>query len=165
MYEREARAGGSQRRLGDLMHITTQASLPEHRLGSTRLRVLISAAATGGAYEILEFRGEPGSLGPPPHIHRCADEAFIILDGAINMIVNGKPILADAGTTVHVAKGESHKFDYALPGTRFLAVLTPATRFDEYIEGMKALLAESDGGPPDAAKRIALMANHDTFPG
>lgn len=147
------------------MHLTTQSSLPEHRLGATRLRVLMPASATGGAYEVLEFRGEPGSIAPPAHIHRRADEAFIVLEGALDMVVGGTAFRAEAGMTVHVAKGEAHTFEYAAPGTRFLAVLTPATRFDEYVEGMKALLAESNGGPPDAAKCIALMANHDAFPG
>jgi quercetin dioxygenase-like cupin family protein len=147
------------------MHATSIHSLPEHVLGATRLRVLVSSAATNGAYEILEFRGEPGSIGPPAHVHRRADEAFIVLEGALDMRVSGTPVRAGAGTTVHVARGEPHTFEYAAPGTRFLAVLTPATRFDEYVEGLRALLAESGGGPIDAKKRLELMARHDAYPG
>lgn len=146
------------------MHQTRQDQVEEHVLGAARVRVLVSGAATNGVYEIIEFRGEPGGLGPPAHVHRRASEAFIVLEGAIDLTVGDRTVHAGAGATMHVAPGEAHRFEYAAPGTRFLAMLTPATGFDAYIAGLGDLVREG-GGTPDAARREALMARHDAFPG
>lgn len=144
------------------MHLSTPDNTNELVLGSTRLRVLVPAATTVGRYEILELRGEPGAQGPRPHYHRHADEAFIVLDGSLEMEVGGEKLTANAGTTVHVPKGTAHVFRYGAPGTRFLAILTPATRFEEYAEALKTLIAET-GTPPDAARLATLMARHDQY--
>lgn len=145
------------------MHMTRMTEALELAVGTTRVRFLVPASATGGAYEVMEFRGQPGGVGPRAHVHRRADEAFIVLEGELEMGVGGEKVQAPAGTSVHVPRGVVHVFRYAAADTRFLAVLTPATRFDEYVREMQKLMAENPGGPPDAARLTELMARHDAY--
>lgn len=150
--------------LANAAHACNVRDLPEISLGAARIRFPIPASATGGAYEVIEFRGEPGGIGPPSHVHRNADEAFIVLEGALDMEVAGRAFRAEAGAAIHVPKGTPHRFEYAQPGTRFLAMLAPATRFDAYAQAVAELVAANPGKPPDPALRAALMARHDMYP-
>jgi quercetin dioxygenase-like cupin family protein len=146
------------------MHVTRPTDAVEMVLGATRVRFVVPASATGGAYEVMEFRGQPGGPGPRAHYHKRADEAFIVLEGALEMEVGGEKVFAPAGTSVHVPRGTVHVFRYAAADTRMIAVLTPATRFEEYVPKLQRLLAEG-GGAMDAGKLAAVMAEHDAFVG
>jgi quercetin dioxygenase-like cupin family protein len=144
-------------------HITSIDSLPELSLGPVRVRILMAAAATAGAFELIEFRGQPGGLGPRPHFHKRADESFIILSGALDMEIDSQPHHAPAGTTVHIPKGSMHVFRYAAPETRFISLFTPATGFDEYLRELLSLARSSPDLRPDPAKLTELMARYDAF--
>src|SRR5256885_14432496 len=59
---------------------------------------------TNGAFTVAELTAGP-ELGPPPHIHRHADESFYILEGTFDFSLNGQPFSARAGAFVHLPRG------------------------------------------------------------
>ena len=84
-----------------------------------------TAADTGGAYTMLEVISAPGN-GPPPHVHENEDEAFYVLDGTFELVVDGRPIRAEAGAFVLVPRGTVHRWRCAgeRPG-RMMILFTP----------------------------------------
>src|SRR5213594_1892098 len=62
---------------------------------------------TNGAFTIAELTAGP-ELGPPPHLHRHADESFYILEGTFDFSLAGRPFSAGAGAFVYLPKGVIH---------------------------------------------------------
>ena len=89
------------------------------------LRFLCDAEDTGNAWSLME-ETIPIGHGPPPHRHDW-DEAYYVIDGALDFEIDGKPERIEAGDftylprrTVHAFKGASY-----VP-TRVLIFAAPA---------------------------------------
>jgi mannose-6-phosphate isomerase-like protein (cupin superfamily) len=67
----------------------------------------ITSYQTGGAYSLFEVVTQPGG-GPPAHVQHREDEAFYILEGEYEFLVEGRTISAGAGSLVYVPKGNLH---------------------------------------------------------
>lgn len=74
-----------------------------------KITFLITGDQTGGASFVAEAVVPPGG-GPPPHIHRCEDETFYILEGRITSCIGDKIITASAGDLIHIPRGTPHSF-------------------------------------------------------
>ena len=72
-----------------------------------RLTFKATAAETGGAYTVLELDAAP-NVGPPPHIHRDADESFYVLEGVFDFVLGADAFSAGPGSFVHLPKGIVH---------------------------------------------------------
>jgi quercetin dioxygenase-like cupin family protein len=91
-----------------------------------RHALLLTGAQTGGAYTIVEVTVLPGS-GPPLHLHRDEDEAFIVLEGEFEFAAAGETVRVRAGGTIAVARGTPHKFTAVGPSPgRLVGVVRPA---------------------------------------
>jgi quercetin dioxygenase-like cupin family protein len=78
----------------------------------------------GASFSIQEWRGS----GPPQvHVHEADDEAWHVLEGTLRFRLAERTVEAAAGTTVFVPAGTAHTYE-ALPGSRYLVVLTPRLR-------------------------------------
>ncbi len=53
----------------------------------------------------------PRRHGPPSHAHEAEDDAFLILDGELTFVVEGREVAAPAGTFVLVPPGVEHTFE------------------------------------------------------
>lgn len=53
---------------------------------------------------------QPHSGGPPPHVHEEEDDSFYVLEGELTFTVEGKDLVAAAGTFVLVPPGLLHTF-------------------------------------------------------
>jgi quercetin dioxygenase-like cupin family protein len=49
----------------------------------------VSGAQTGGAFEVIEFRGNAAC--PPPHIHREREECIQVLEGRFTFTLAASP--------------------------------------------------------------------------
>ena len=52
----------------------------------------------------------PHKHGPPAHVHRHEDDAFLILDGELTFLFGDEELVAAAGTFVLVPPGVEHTF-------------------------------------------------------
>jgi quercetin dioxygenase-like cupin family protein len=127
-----------------------------YHLPDGEYRVKVGGDATGGAYAAWEVTSPPGG-GPPRHVHRATDEAFYVLEGEYEFVVEGAPpVRAGPGAFLHAPRGRAHAFRCLGPGPgRFLGLALPA--------GFERFLAEADqpaGAAPDLARLEAAGRRH-----
>lgn len=130
------------------------------------MKVMLGAAATGGAFSALLVELKPDE-GPPPHLHRDREEYFYVLDGTYRMSVNGRESTIGPGTLVFVPRGTVHAFsnigtttgrllEWTIPGSNepyFRAVheMEAASGFDpERFAGINRQFATEFAGPADS---------------
>lgn len=73
------------------------------------MKVMLDAAATGGAFSAIVAELKPGE-GPPPHLHRDREEYFYVLEGSFRMAVDGQEATIGPGTLVFTPRGTVHSF-------------------------------------------------------
>lgn len=110
---------------------------------------------THGAYTLIEVTGNPGLPGPPPHVHHNEDEAFYVLEGEVELTVEGAVSTAGPGSFVNLPRGTAHAFRNAgEKAVRLLALITPAglENFFEEIGEQVTDLSSPPAGPPNVEK-------------
>ena len=98
-------------------------------------RIKVDAAATGGAYGLMEGASPAGAKGPLPHVHHRAEEAFYILEGEATIQYADQTVHASAGSCVLIPRGVVHT--HSNPGTtpnRFLVIFSPAGMEEYFVE-------------------------------
>jgi quercetin dioxygenase-like cupin family protein len=89
------------------------------------LTMLCEARETGGSWSLFEEE-VPLGMGPPPHRHDW-DEAYYILDGAVDFIIDGEPVRSSRGDFNYLPRGTVHGFKGASESTtRVLIFAAPA---------------------------------------
>ena len=122
----------------------------------------IASYQTGGAYSLFEVETPPGS-GVPPHVQHREDEAFCVLEGEYEFLVEGRTIKAGTASLIYIPKGNLHAHINVGEGTaRMLVSQTPGglhERFFEEIgeETKDAFTPLGSEDPPDM-ERIAKIA-------
>jgi quercetin dioxygenase-like cupin family protein len=94
----------------------------------------VTSHQTGGAYSLFEVVTRPGS-GPPPHVQHREDEAFYVLEGKYEFLVEGCAINAGVGSLIYVPKGNLHAYKNVgeTPG-RMLVSQTPGGLHERFFE-------------------------------
>jgi quercetin dioxygenase-like cupin family protein len=106
---------------------------------------------TGGAYALIEHAVEGD--GPPPHIHTAEEEAFYVLEGELNVLVENRTVTATTGAFVLVPRGTVHTYSKTGTGSaRILVMISPAG-FEKFFEEI--------AGPPDLEKIKALAPKYN----
>jgi len=103
----------------------------------------VTGEDTNGAFVVAELTARPG-MGPPPHIHRLADETFYILEGTFDFTLDGRPFSAGAGSLVYLPKGVVHTHQ-AGGGAVARAVVMQAPA------GVEHFIAEAGKPAPDTS--------------
>jgi mannose-6-phosphate isomerase-like protein (cupin superfamily) len=102
-----------------------------------------STADTGG--ELFEATNwiEPGMPGPPVHVHPAAEESYEVIEGALEVYLDGKwsPVRAGEKATVPVGAPHSVRNPYDEPA-RIVNVHQPAQRFEAFFRDMHRLIQE-----------------------
>ena len=117
---------------------------------------------TDNRFGLFEHRMDPGAPGASPHIHKEQLEAFYVLDGVVELHLDGHTFAAPRGTFVNVPENMSHGFrnPYADQAT-MLIIFTPARNREEYFIGLAELYA--DGRRPTEDELLDLMTRYDQF--
>jgi mannose-6-phosphate isomerase-like protein (cupin superfamily) len=107
---------------------------------------------------LSEYLLEPGTAPGDPHYHADHTDAFYVIEGELEFVVDGDPVRVPAGTLVVAPRGEVHAFPVAVGGpARFLNIHTPGG-FERY---MRILIEmRGRGEQPDAE----LQRAHDQYP-
>ena len=101
----------------------------------------VTGEDTNGAFVVAELTARP-ELGPPPHIHRLADETFYVLEGTFDFSLDGRAFSAGPGSFVYLPKGvmHTHQAGGGAPA-RALVMQAPA--------GVEHFIAEAGKPAPD----------------
>lgn len=98
---------------------------------------------------------EPG-VGIPPHVHTREDEIFRVIKGVIEIMIDGKASVLQAGDTAFAPKNVPHA--WKVVGTEKAKMITSA--FPAGIEHMFMELAKLPEGPPNFEKVAAICGAH-----
>ncbi len=71
-------------------------------------KILVHKAS--GNYDLVEGITAPNLPGPPPHYHTGYHELFIVLEGKMEFIIDGKSVMAEAGESVDLPPHALHTF-------------------------------------------------------
>lgn len=111
---------------------------------------------------VVEAVWEPGGGGAPPnHLHPAQDEHFEVLEGELEVEVDGRPRTIRAGDVLDVPRGTPHRM-WNASGARARArwATTPAGRTEEWF----ALVDGVGRGTVDGATMPAKLEEYaDTF--
>jgi mannose-6-phosphate isomerase-like protein (cupin superfamily) len=98
-----------------------------------------------GDFCVFESSPPPGQPGPAPHVHRSYDEAWLVLAGTVEFVVDGASHRAEPGSFVFVPCGIPHSFANPGPGAARMLVIG-SSPVQAMIEELGNLAA--GGGPP-----------------
>jgi quercetin dioxygenase-like cupin family protein len=84
----------------------------------------------------IEFDVDGPLGGPPPHAHADQVDSFYVLEGELEMTVDGERQIAGPGTLAAIPRGAEHTFAHRGNGrARFLNVHAPDGGFGEFMRG------------------------------
>lgn len=109
-------------------------------------RLLATGEQTGGAYALCEARVLPGG-GPPPHIHRREDESFFILEGEITFTLDGRKVVAQAGSFLQSPRNIPHSFRNEGSAPARMLILTVPSGFEQFIAEFAQPVPSFDSPP------------------
>jgi quercetin dioxygenase-like cupin family protein len=134
----------------------------ENSVTGERLLFLETSRETGGEYVLVECTVQPNGFVAAAHVHPYQTERFEIEQGTIKFKLDGKEIVAEAGDTVVVPAGASHKFwNAGETEAVFVTEVRPALQFERLIETMFSLAIDgktNKKGMPNPL-RLAVIAN------
>ena len=67
----------------------------------------VTSDQTSGAYSLFEIATQPGN-GPPRHVQHWEAESLYVLEGAYELLVDGRTIRAGERSVIYVTRGELH---------------------------------------------------------
>ncbi len=74
---------------------------------------------------LIELDLDPAFGGPGPHTHDDHTDAFYVLEGTAELLVDGRRVVAEAGTFVAATPGVEHTFTSGPAGARLLDIHAP----------------------------------------
>ena len=107
------------------------------------MRVMIAATQTGGTCSVVSAELKPGE-GPPPHLHRDVDEYFLVMEGTISLVVEGKESTVTAGSLILTPRGTTHSFKNVGASTARLLEWTVPGGSEPYFRAVYEM--EASGG-------------------
>lgn len=136
------------------------------QLGPLTVRFLITSdnsSSSVSAFEVFVPRSQ--KLAAPAHSHDHYEETVYGISGILTWTVNGKQIEVGPGQALCIPRGAVHRFDNnGETDVRALCVITPAAIGPDYFREAAEVIKEAAGGPPEAAKMIAIMRRHGITP-
>lgn len=107
--------------------------------------VLVGEQETASGYEIVQITGAAGA-GVPLHVHENEDETFYVAKGEAVFVLDGREVVAPAGSAANLPRGIPHGFRITQDYTRLLLTIVPGG-----LAPMFAELAALPPGEPDLA--------------
>ena len=134
--------------------VVTPATAPDPlNVVGEKITVLASGAQTG-SYEIFRQAGPEGS-GPPPHSHPW-EEVYVVLDGKLEVIIDGESHVISSGGVAHVPAGVTHSYRN-LTETHFLTITTEGQAAQFFTQ----VSSEVEMSPPDIPGILRVASSHE----
>ena len=122
-----------------------------------------AAETTDGRSQCWSFVWPQGG-GSPLHVHHNEDEWFYVIEGELTLWVDGKVIVAPAGSFVYGPRDIPHTFLVTSTEARFLMVTEPAP-FADFVRAMSEpaqtlTLPPASVQPPSPERMTAVAAEY-----
>lgn len=128
-----------------------------HVLGNI-LTFLLRAAQTEGAFSLVECETLPGA-GTPPHVQERDDEAFLVLAGRYEFMLDGATVVHGPGGFVRVSRGQVHAFrNLGETPARMLILNWPGGLHEGFFEAIGEPLAPGEVPQPAAPDMPRIFA-------
>lgn len=76
----------------------------------SELWLLADASDCCGTLGCNRLRLQPGAAGARPHLHRRSSEAFYVLEGTLEMLIDGEAVRLEQGGLAVIPAGVVHSF-------------------------------------------------------
>jgi glyoxylate utilization-related uncharacterized protein len=115
----------------------------------------ITILAGGDLSKPFEMHIQEGVLGggPPPHFHSW-DEAFYVIDGQVEVTVEGKPTIISSGGYVHIPGGSIHAYKNISATAKMIGVVSDP-RGGQFFAAMDQLKV-----PEDLPRILEIAEDH-----
>jgi mannose-6-phosphate isomerase-like protein (cupin superfamily) len=124
-------------------------------------RVTFVPTDEGAPYELTEWDVEPGSQGPPVHVHNEHDEGFYVMSGHFGFVLDGITTYGKPGAHVLVPKGHAHSFwNAGARAGRLLLIVSPPG-LEQYFRDLAAGLSGIETQEGSIALRKKLGEKYD----
>lgn len=147
------------------MTIAPLAPRVDHCQALWMLNTLMVERATGidtaGAFTVHE-QWVDAAGNPPPHVHADHDEAFLVLDGEIEVVLGDDRLVVPAGGFAFGPRGVPHTY-LVHEGTAHLIVITTPSGIEHFFRevGEPATLLELPRpGAPDIDRVVSTAERH-----
>ena len=138
--------------------ITTLDASEHHFVLGESLRPLLTNAM-GSSIEIFDTSGPAGG-GPPPHEHPW-EEIYLLLDGQLEVTVDGATHVLQPGSVAHVPAGSVHGYRN-LTECHFLTIVSKGNAAKFFAQ----VADEVEMDPPDLPGIVRVAGEHGvTFAG
>jgi quercetin dioxygenase-like cupin family protein len=107
----------------------------------------VTTEESDGAFFLFEDELTQGKM-TPWHCHPDSDEAIYVLEGAVDVNIDGNEQHLGAGDLWMVPRGVPHAFTVASPTARLLSFQTPGTA-QSFYWGASEPATNDDAGPVD----------------
>lgn len=132
-------------------------------IGTSHCTFKVTGKDTHGHFGIFEFTLEPESGGSSYHVHREMIEIFYVIEGEVELTLDGRQVTAEPGTFMVVPENTPHAF--ANPGSlqsKLLIMFCPDRTREKYFEGLANLT--KDGRKPSREELQDWARQFDQYP-
>jgi quercetin dioxygenase-like cupin family protein len=119
------------------------------------LRFLCDAKDTNGAWSLMEEE-IPADHGPPSHRHDW-DEAYYVIDGALDFEIDGKLVRLEAGDFAYLPRNTVHAFKGGSAAPAHVLIFSAPAHSSEFFEDINR---EVRTIPDDLAKVPEIAHRH-----
>jgi quercetin dioxygenase-like cupin family protein len=102
--------------------------------GAGEYHLLTSDEDANGEYVEMEWTLPPGAFAPPPHRHPAQAEEYEVLEGTLEVMIEGDWRTLGPGDSATVPVDTDHTFRVGPETVRVHNFHRPGGRFDEFIE-------------------------------
>jgi quercetin dioxygenase-like cupin family protein len=119
--------------------------------------LLATGEETDDKYALIEAIVPPGG-GPPPHKHSREEEGFYVLQGELQITVDGERFAARAGDFVNLPVGSLHSFANATDEpAKMLITLAPAGLEEMFVEIGRPVSPGATTASPPTPEELARL--------
>ena len=121
-----------------------------------------TAEQTNGAFTMLEQWVTPEG-NPPPHVHEHEDEAFLLLEGQVDVTVDGVSTRLGPGDFAFAPRGLPHTYAIVEGMAHLIVIATPGgiEHFFRELGDPAGSMTLPEPTAPDVAKVVSIAARHD----
>lgn len=139
--------------------VVRQGSGEMLRIGPTTTVIKVPGAAVRNRFGVVQMHLPAGFAGPPAHVHAEVDHLWVVQEGVVDLVVDGRVERVGAGDLAVARRGLPHTFSTLGSGPAVVLEVDIGTALDGYFRGLRDALGS---GAVDPAAVEAVMARHDT---